>query len=131
MHRSRPAYLLLILTIILLGLASRKFSTYLPDFLAAYAGDALWALLIFWLVGFLFVSKSSSWVAGVAISFCFLIEVSQLYRVPWLDAVRATTIGSLVLGRGFLWSDLLCYAAGILVGYLLEISWRPARVKVN
>jgi hypothetical protein len=108
---------------VLLGLASRKFGVYLPAFLTAYAGDALWALLVFWLIGFLFTRKPSHWVATSALVFSFGIEASQLYHAPWLDGLRSTTLGSLVLGHGFLWTDLLCYATGIGLGYLLEKVW--------
>ncbi|GGE95545.1 ribosomal maturation YjgA family protein [Hymenobacter cavernae] len=104
----------------LLGLASRKLGAYLPDFLREYAGDTLWALLVFWLIGFLFTRKPSQWVANMALGFSFSIEVSQLYHTIWLDQLRDTTLGSLMLGHGFLWSDLACYACGIGLGYALE-----------
>ncbi|MCG8538340.1 MAG: DUF2809 domain-containing protein [Clostridia bacterium] len=29
-------------------------------------------------------------------------------------------IGGLILGFGFLWSDIVCYAIGILIGLLAE-----------
>ncbi len=34
--------------------------------------------------------------------------------------MRATTLGGLVLGQGFLVSDLICYAAGILIALLID-----------
>jgi hypothetical protein len=49
-----------------------------------------------------------------------LVEVSQLYKAPWIDSIRRTTIGGLVLGHGFVWSDLACYAVGTGLGILLE-----------
>ena len=52
-------------------------------------------------------------------------EFSQLYRAPWIDAVRATRLGALVLGQGFLWSDLWCYAAGVTLA--AGIDWILAR----
>ncbi|HEX8349044.1 MAG TPA: DUF2809 domain-containing protein, partial [Hymenobacter sp.] len=115
--RNRKLYAFLILATVVLGLASRKLGAYLPAFLAAYAGDTLWALLVFWLIGFLFISQASRRVATMAAAFSFAIELSQLYHVGSLDQLRATTAGALVLGRGFLWSDLLCYATGIIFGY--------------
>ncbi len=39
---------------------------------------------------------------------------------PWIDSVRQTTIGGLILGFGFLWSDLACYAAGVGLGVVIE-----------
>jgi len=106
----------------ILGLGSRKFGAWLPNWLAAYAGDTLWALLVFWLLGLLWPTWSSARVGAAALAFAFSIEISQLYHAPWLDAVRATAVGSLVLGHGFLWSDLVCYSVGVLLGYLLKRS---------
>ena len=40
---------------------------------------------------------------------------------PWIDSIRHTTLGGLVLGFGFLWSDLACYAAGVGLGVTIEM----------
>jgi Protein of unknown function (DUF2809) len=48
-------------------------------------------------------------------------EVSQLWHTPWLDAIRHTTVGRLMLGLGFLWSDLVCYAVGTIIAFCLTI----------
>jgi hypothetical protein len=124
MFRNRLLYGLLVGVTVLLGLASRRFGMWLPAWVVAYAGDALWALLVFWLLGMGWPRSSGKRLAGAALVFAFLIEISQLYHPAWLDAVRQTTLGSLVLGHGFLWSDLLCYAAGVAFGYMLERLWR-------
>lgn len=52
--------------------------------------------------------------------FSFAIEFSQLYHSPWIDSLRNTRVGGLVLGYGFLWSDLVSYTVGIGVGVLIE-----------
>jgi hypothetical protein len=49
-----------------------------------------------------------------------LVETSRLYKAPWIDSIRRTTLGGLVLGFDFVWSDLACYAAGIGLGILFE-----------
>lgn len=130
-QRGRLWYAVLALLTMLAGLASRRPELELPDFLTTYAGDTLWALLVFWLLGLAFVAKTSNWVAAVALCFSFLIEASQLYQVPWLNSLRATLPGSLVLGHGFLWRDLLCYTVGVMLGWLLETSWRRQSAWVN
>jgi len=118
--RRRRNYIGLSLITTLLGLASRKYGAYLPTFLSTYAGDILWATLVFWLVQLLFIQRPSYWITICALAFAFGIEVSQLYHVPWLNALRSTTLGSLVLGQGFLWSDLACYAVGVMLGFVVE-----------
>ena len=49
-----------------------------------------------------------------------IIEISQLYHAPWIDSIRATTLGGLILGFGFLWSDLICYTVGIVIGAIID-----------
>jgi hypothetical protein len=118
--RLRKNYIVLILVTTLLGLVSRKYGSFLPAFISAYAGDTLWATLVFWLIRVIFIKKPSRWVASWALIFAFCIEISQLYQAPWLDGLRNTTLGSLVLGHGFLWSDLACYIAGVALGFGIE-----------
>lgn len=120
--RQRSVYAGLSALVLLLGLGSRRFADALPQFIAAYAGDTLWALLVF--VGIAFVARSWSTVrvALIAGAFAVAIELSQLYQAPWINAIRQTTFGGLVLGFGFLWSDLICYAVGIALGVLLDLG---------
>jgi hypothetical protein len=127
MKRSRLLYLGWFLGVIVLGLASRRFADQLPSWLAQNAGDALWALMVFAGFGMLFPRWPTVQIGAVALAFSWLIEVSQLYHAPWIDAIRNTRIGGLILGFGFLWSDLLCYAVGVFAGVLLETGYRACR----
>ncbi len=104
-----------------LGLASRRFGAALPRFVAEYAGDALWAAMVFWLAAAIFPRARTAALAAGALAFAFAIEASQLYRAPWLDAIRASRAGALVLGQGFLASDLACYAAGVGLAALVDV----------
>jgi hypothetical protein len=64
-------------------------------------------------------------VRGVAVgaaAFSLAIELGPLYHAPWIDAIRRTRMGGLVLGRGFLWRDLACHAAGILLAAALDLA---------
>ena len=122
--RRRPvvAWVALVGVVVATGLGSRRFRPHLPAFVAAYAGDTLWALAAFLGIGLL-LPRASTWrVALLAISFSVMIEVSQLYHAPWIDSVRGTTVGGLVLGFGFVRSDLACYAVGVGLGVLVEFG---------
>lgn len=103
-----------------LGLASRECARYLPWWLAKNLGDGLYATMVFWGFGFLALRARTSRVALAAVAFCVAIELSQLYHAPWIDAVRETTPGRLVLGQGFHAFDLVCYVAGVALGVALE-----------
>jgi hypothetical protein len=111
----------LIVLVAALGIGSRRFAFALPEFVAAYAGDTLWALAAFLAVGLVLPSATTARVALLAMGLSFAVEVSQLYHAPWIDAIRQTTLGGLILGFGFLWSDLACYVAGIGVGVCVEV----------
>lgn len=120
-ERKRERYFIYIVVVMILGISSRHFYNDLPKWLSLYIGDVLWGLMIFFIIGFLFKEKSSRYVAIISVIFSISIEISQLYHAPWIDNIRKTTIGGLVLGYGFLWSDIICYIVGITFGAILEI----------
>ena len=104
----------------LVGLTSRRLRAELPQFFAEYSGDTLWALMLFLLVSFVLVDRSVGhrWLLSMLLALA--IETSQLYHAPWIDNIRQTTLGGLVLGFGFLWTDIVCYSVGITVGAIVE-----------
>jgi hypothetical protein len=103
-----------------LGVGSRRHAASLPGLVAAYAGDTLWALAAFLLIG-LALPRASTWrVALLAMIVSNLVELSQLYHAGWIDAIRRTALGGLILGSGFVWSDLACYAVGVGLGVVIE-----------
>jgi hypothetical protein len=109
---------------IVLGLASRRYAALLPSWLAKNAGDALYATMMFWGIALLLPRASIRRVALLATAFCFAIEASQLYQAPWINAVRATRPGALVLGSGFHALDLLCYVIGVALAAAIELTAR-------
>ena len=104
----------------LAGLASRKYRAQLPPFLADYGGDTLWALMLLLAFSTLLPGRPILARSLISLAFAFLVEISQLYHAPWIDSIRQTTLGGLVLGFGFLWTDLVCYSVGIATGSLTE-----------
>lgn len=80
--------------------------------------------MIFIGFGFLFPKIETKKLAFISLMFCYGIEVSQLYHAEWIDSIRATTLGGLVLGYGFLWNDLVAYIIGVGVGMFCEFMLR-------
>ena len=113
----------------ILGLLSRKISG-LPKIIELYSGDILWALMVFLLFAFLFNKKSTIFIISWAIICSYSIEISQLYHASWIDAIRNTVLGGLILGFGFLWSDLVCYTIGIIIGIIIDIMINKTNIKV-
>jgi hypothetical protein len=126
--RSRPTYAFLIAATLVLGLASRKFSPFLPWWMAKNTGDVLYATLAFWLIGFFAPTLTTLRVAIVTTLFCVGIEFLKFCTLPWLVAARQSAAGALVLGHGFHASNLVCYLLGIAIAVGIEtfLKARPA-----
>lgn len=118
MTRPRTVQLVACAVTIALGLLSRVADA--PAFVIATFGDALYAVLIYGLLGLVAPRATIARVAAVAWAICAAIEISQAWHPAWLDALRAHRPVALVLGRGFLWSDLACYAVGVGIAACVE-----------
>ena len=81
-HRRRPIYTGLVVIVIILGLASRKFAWLLPSLLHKNMGDILWAVMVFFLFGLLFPRLSTLRIATLAAFFSLAIEVAKFYHAP-------------------------------------------------
>lgn len=128
MKRNRLVYGILTVCVVLMGLASRLIFGDI-SFVKLYVGDALWALMVFFGFAFVFRRWPTKTVALAALLFSFAIEVSQLYHAPWVDNLRSTRLGGLILGFSFVWSDFLCYSIGIAVGAIVETYRIPERFR--
>ncbi len=126
MQKIRLLSLIIAISLIPIGLVTRQYGN---EWMKLYAGDVLWAAMIYWGFKFSFAQEPKR-TAFYALIFCFLIEFSQLYHEPWIDEIRDTRLGGLVLGFGFLWSDLICYSVGVILSYFIaksvsQMSLRP------
>jgi hypothetical protein len=124
MTRKRLIYFILITIIIVLGLLSRKFSV-----IPLWVGDVLWATMIYFMLRFFLLNASFRKIALISIIISYAIEFSQLYKADWIDNLRHTFPGRMILGETFLWGDLLSYTAGILIGVLMDVIAKKALIK--
>lgn len=111
----RIKYVFIICLIIILGLLSRKTPS-----IPLFVGDVLWAAMIFYMMRFFFSQTNFKRLFILSLLFCYFIEVSQLYQAGWINNLRNTTIGGLILGHGFLWSDILAYSFGVTIATIIE-----------
>lgn len=120
MKSKRITFLIVSFITICTGLLVRLKKQWFPDVVNLYLGDILYAFMMFYIVSFLIPGKSS-WTRGmIALLICFAIELLQLYQAGWINALRQTIPGRLVLGSGFLWSDLLAYFMGVTAALLFD-----------
>ncbi|MEO8886956.1 MAG: DUF2809 domain-containing protein [Mucilaginibacter sp.] len=115
MIKQRVYYFIFLIATIILGLASRHFKV-----IPLFVGDILWATMVYFIMRLLFINKPVKFVALVSLLFSFAIEFGQLYKAPWIDSIRATLFGRMVLGSTFNWGDLLSYIVGVCIGVLIN-----------
>lgn len=115
MRRNRSFYFFITLLVVLIGILTRKI-----DSIPLFVGDVLYAVMVYFGCRVLFVHFVHSKKISVPLVICYLIELQQLSDAAWLVSIRNTTLGHYVLGQGFLWSDLVCYAVGVGIGFLLD-----------
>lgn len=119
--RKQLTYLALTFLMLLLGLASRIYGYLLFDVLELNAGDAFWAAMVYFGVRFILVTRPPLFSLLFSLLFSFGIELSQLYQMEWINNIRGTTLGTLILGRGFLIVDLYRYSFGILMAFVIDV----------
>lgn len=123
--RPRGACGLWLALVIGAGLGSR--APGLPEFCSLYVGDVLWGAMFFVLYACCWSTAPTWRVWCGATATTVIIEVSQLCKVPWLVAVRATACGKLLLGNTFLWSDVASVVLGATAAALIDAVYRRRR----
>ena len=99
---------------------SRVSSLELPPFVELYVGDFLWAMMVYWAMCLVGLRWAFYAPVLAALVFAYGIEFSQLYQADWINDLRHTRLGGLVLGFGFKWTDILAYTLGISLGAFLN-----------
>ncbi|MBN1198234.1 MAG: DUF2809 domain-containing protein [Bacteroidales bacterium] len=120
-------YLILIIVAAVLGILSRSYGSFLPDLIARYAGDTLWAVALYFVIALFSLKRTFSFRFFLTLILSAVDEFSQLYHAPWIDEIRHTTVGALVLGNTFVWTDLLCYLAGATVAVIIDYTFVKTR----
>lgn len=126
MVRPRPLAisLLLMAITVVAGLAVRFTHLGLPFSLVKYGGSALWAVMIYWVCSTFLPSWPLTWDAAISGILGTAVEFLKLYDPPWLDAVRRTLPGIIILGRVFNWRDIATYWIAISLVAGLDLVLR-------
>jgi len=118
----RLLYLLLAISFAVLALLTRA-DFPLPELVARYAGDYLWGIMLYFLLCALLSTYVGVKNLLLALTISYSVESLQLYQDDWIMKVRANTWGGLLLGHGFLWSDILLYTLGNITGFAISVSF--------
>ncbi len=104
-----------------LALATRSHKDWFPHLVVVYGGDIIWAGMFVFLLR-IFFTKPVLWkLALINYGLGVLDEFSQLNQSPFMLYLRSFTLGRLMLGVGFLWSDIVCYATGTFIGWVIAL----------
>lgn len=110
----RLSYLVALVLVIAFGLQSRRIES-LPN----ATGDALWVIAVYCFFRLIWCKEPLYKIAGASLLTAYTIEFSQLIRWDWLVSLRSTTIGHLLLGQGFQWTDMAAYTIGVIIILLI------------
>ncbi|MCB1174773.1 MAG: DUF2809 domain-containing protein [Leptospiraceae bacterium] len=107
------------------GLASRwiPFESAIGN---KYAGDSLYAVLIFLIIGLIWSRGSLTRRSLISLALVLVIECFQLTGIP-MSLYRSSAahwhLLGIALGTKFSWLDLAAYAVGIAIVGFLEYCW--------
>ena len=96
----------------------------MPKLVAVYGGDTLWGVMLYFLICALRPKGVGVQNLVIALIISYSVETSQLYQADWILNIRATKAGGLLLGHGFLISDLVCYTVGNISAFIIDIKVR-------
>lgn len=96
-------------------------ATRLKDifFIRAYLGDVIVVILLYTLIkSFLSITDNEKLIFGILIFSC-LVEFAQYFNIAEKLGFRPGSIMYIIIGNSFSWIDIVCYAAGCLLLYIL------------
>ena len=119
--RRRGSTAVVLAATVALGLLSRRVAP--PGLLAEYTGDALYATAAYFAFALAGPAQGVRRLGLLALGFAAAVEFAQLLSWPWLQALRATPAGALVLGQGFQVADLFAHVAGVLLACAADVTF--------
>jgi hypothetical protein len=113
-------YLLFIL--IPIGLGSKFYQGIFQNWINNSLGGILYVIAWVTLVLLIQPRFNPIWVAVWVFLATAFLEILQLWHPPFLEAIRSTLMGRLLLGTTFVFSDFIYYAIGcILSGWIFTV----------
>ena len=109
-----------IATLVLLGIEI-LIGLFATGWVRIYLGDVLVVILIYTFIRTISINKPSKWfiLPTAILLFAFLVEFLQLWG--FCDRFGITNkLLRIIIGTGFSYIDLICYAVGIIPCYIVE-----------
>jgi len=103
----------IIFLLIPVGLSTKFYHGPLEQWVYLYLGDIFYPMFWYFLIRLVWPRFSIFSCAVSVLGFCTLIEFSQLWNSRFLQIIRHTFVGAVLLGSGFDWLDFVYYAVGV------------------
>lgn len=121
MKRNRITYFMCIIIAIILTIMIENYKNVLPLSIGNYLENVLKALIIYLFIAFIFKKISAINISVISMLICSCFSISNLCEIPWVDNIKNTSIGLFILGNSFVYTDLICYLVGVILGFVLEM----------
>ncbi|MEB3279273.1 MAG: DUF2809 domain-containing protein [Lyngbya sp.] len=119
----------ILIALIPIGLASKYYQGPLQFWVNNSFSSIFYEMFWMFLVVLISPRLSPAPVAFWVFIVTSVLEFMQLWKPPFLQAIRETLIGRLVLGTTFVWGDFLYYVLGCAVGWLVLRTLKAKCVK--
>lgn len=107
--------IILFLIEILIAIKGRNFF-----FLRAYIGDVLVVILLYcFLLSFVEIRNKVGLLIGIFV-FSVIVEISQYFKLAEILGFEEGSVGAIVMGNYFSWGDIICYATGCVLVFILD-----------
>lgn len=111
-------FLLTILILVVEILIATVFKDWV--FVRAYLGDVIVVMLIYtFVLSFFEIKNKTKLILGI-FAFSVCIEILQYFKTSELLGFKKGEIAYILLGNSFSWVDILCYAVGCLLIWIIS-----------
>lgn len=93
-----------------------------------YIGDVLVTLLLCALIR-IFITDKIRLLAVYVFIFSFFVEVGQYFNYVKLLGLSDIKFLSILMGTSFSWIDIICYAVGCLIFFVIEMTLKRSADK--
>lgn len=119
----------IVIALIPIGLASKFYQGPLQFWVNNSFSSIFYEMFWIFLAALIWPRLPPGWVAFWVFVVTSVLEFLQLWKPPFLQAIRSTLIGRLLLGNSFVWGDFLYYVLGCAVGWLILRTLKAKSVK--
>lgn len=112
-QKYKHIYYIVIFTVLLI--TEILIALFIHDkFIRPYFGDVLVVILIYCFIR-IFITDKVRLLPLYVYIFAVLVEISQYFHLVSLLGLSDNKLAAVILGTGFDWKDILCYASGSLI----------------